>query len=67
MAEQELPERIKIDLELQVSGVSESFEVSIEPGSYVSELISVTLEQCEIDNVPPERCQLCLVTKTSGM
>ena len=61
-------QEIDITLEVKVSEKRESFEVTIEPGSYVSDLITDTLEQCGLaDSTSPDKCQLLLVSKTTGI
>lgn len=57
---------ISIVLEVKLSGIHESFDVTIEPGSYVSELVTETLEQCNVTDIKPEQCQLLLFSKTTG-
>ncbi len=60
-------QEIAITLEVKISDKIESFEVTIEAGSYVSELIIDTLEQCGLtDNITPDKCQLLLISKTRG-
>lgn len=66
MAESSSNKEITVVLEVKLSGIHESFDVTVEPGSYVSELITDTLDQCNVTDVKPENCQLLLLSKTTG-
>ena len=59
-------QEITVSLEVSLSDKHHSFEATIRPGSYVSELIGETLEQCDVSGLPPQRCQLFVVSETSS-